>query len=438
MDKELLLDLIRALDAPQYRYRQLLDYYRGTQPLSFLSPEAKVALGTGFARMASNIPRLAVTSLAERLRITGFTGADVWADWLANDLDQLSTVAHREALLYGQSFVIVWADSAGNPLVSVESPRQVAVITDPGTRVVQAGIKRWRTTNTTEAMVYLPDELIRLRADTPGAATTGFYVVETIYNPLGAVNVVPLRNQDLVGVWTPDANGTTDTGCSEIADLLAPVDALNKVLTDMLVTSEYVGRPRRWATGIELVEVPVLDDTGEPTGEVNTVSPIPEGDRLMTAENEQAKFGQLEPAGLGGYRTAVDVLMQQIMAVSALPAHMVGVTTANPASAEANRSAEAGLTSRAEARQAVFGSGWERVAKLMAAVRTGADPAGLNVRVEWADASTPSVAAAADAAVKLYAAGILSRAGTLRSFGWSEDAIATELEATTAEGQRPN
>ena len=50
-----------------------------------------------------------------------------------------------------------------------------------------------------------------------------------------------------------------DCGSSEIDDLKPLVDALNKSLADMTVTSEYVGRPRRWATGIELTEEPVLD-----------------------------------------------------------------------------------------------------------------------------------------------------------------------------------
>ena len=64
--------------------------------------------------MASNIPRLAVTALAERLRITGFSGDDgLWADWVRNDMDQTSGVAHREALLLGESYVIVWADRSG-------------------------------------------------------------------------------------------------------------------------------------------------------------------------------------------------------------------------------------------------------------------------------------------------------------------------------------
>jgi hypothetical protein len=431
MDTDLLIELLHTLDAPQFRYCTLQDYYQGTQPLSFLSPEAKVALGTRFARMASNLPRLAVGSLAERLRITGFDGADVWSDWLANDCDQTSTIAHREALLYGQSFVTVWADTNGNPVVRVESPRQVAVITDPGTRVITAAVKRWRTKATTEAVVYLPDQVIRLRADTPGAATAGFYLVETLHNPLGVVPVVPLRNTDLL-----------DDGCSEIADLIPLVDGLNKILTDMMVTSEYVGRPRRWATGISLVQVPVVDSDGNPVldgGEpvMETVSPIPEGNRAMVSEDPEAEFGQLAAAGLDGYRTAADVLVQQIMAVSGLSAAHMGITTENPSSADAIRASEASLTARAEARQQVFGRGWEQVARLMVAVRTGADVGTVNVRVQWADAATRSVAQEADAAVKLYQAGIVSRASTLRALGWSEDRITAELAAITAEAQPP-
>lgn len=443
MNTDLLIDLLRTLDAPQYRYCELERYYTGTQDLSFLSPEAKVALGTRFARMASNLPRLSVTSLAERLRITGFVGADIWPDWLRLDLDQLSTVAHREALLFGQSMVIVWADNTGNPLVSVESPKQVAVISDPGTRVVTSAVKRWRTQTTTEAVVYLPDQVIRLRADTPGAATAGFYVVETLDNPIGVVPVVPIRNTDLIGVYTPNANGFTDVGCSEIADLMPLVDGLNKVLTDMLVTSEYVGQPRRWATGIELVERPkldqdgnpVLDDDGNPV--MDTVSPIPEGDRLMTAESDQAKFGQLDAASLNGYENAVNVLLGQIMAVSALPAHYVGVMHDNPSSADAIRSAEASLTARAEARQQVFGRAWEQVARLMVAVRDGADPATVNVRVQWADAATRSVAQEADATVKLYQAGLLPTTYALQKLGYSADEISAISAARAAENTSP-
>jgi hypothetical protein len=327
--------------------------------------------------------------------------------------------------------VIVWADDAGRPRVTVESARQVAVATDPGTRQITAAIKRWETKTTTEAVLYGRDEIVRLRANQTGATTQGFNVIDTVPNPLGVVPVVNLRNTDRI---------LDDYGFSELDDLIPLCDALNKVLADMLVASEYTARPRRWATGIELVEEPVLDDAGNPVldddGQPATreVNPIPEGSRAMTSESHEAKFGQLAGADLTGYENAVTVLLQQIMAVSALPAHYTGIMHDNPASADAIRSAEAALAARAEARQQVFGRAWEQVARLMIAVREARDPATIDdVRVEWADAATRSVAQEADAVVKLYSAGLLPASTALARLGYTDDQISEIRAARRAE-----
>ena len=214
------------------------------------------------------------------------------------------------------------------------------------------------------------------------------------------------------------------------------VDALNKSLADMMVTSEYVGRPRRWATGIELVEEPVLDAAGNPVLDEYgdpvppvEVNPIPEGARAMISENDAAKFGQLVASDLAGYEASVRVILGQIMAVSTLPAHYVGIFTDNPASADAMRAAEASLTARAEARQQTFGRSWEQVARLMIAVRDGTDPVSIDdVAVQWADAATRSVAQEADAVVKLFAANLLPACFALKRLGYS-DAEMLEIRA---------
>ena len=134
--------LLTILEEGVVRRSTLQTYYDGTQPLAFLAPEAKEAIGNRFARVATNIPRLAVSALSERLRVTGFDGVDVWPDWLRNDMDQLAPAARREALPFGESYVIVWADRNGAPLVTVESPAQVAVLRDPATRQVTAAVKK--------------------------------------------------------------------------------------------------------------------------------------------------------------------------------------------------------------------------------------------------------------------------------------------------------
>jgi hypothetical protein len=111
------------------------------------------------------------------------------------------------------------------------------------------------------------------------------------------------------------------------------------------------------------------------------------------------------------------------MAVSALPSHYVGITTSNPASADALRASEASLTARAEARQATFGRSWEQVAQLIVAVRDGVDPDRVTVRVQWADAATRSVAQEADAVVKLFGAGLLPASYALQRLGYDDDEI---------------
>src|ERR1700716_3990530 len=122
MDDDLLIDLLQTLDAPQARFSELERYYSGTQSLAFLSPESRLALGNRLDRIATNLPRLAVASLAERLRVNGFTGdPGIWPLYLKSDLDQLSGVAHREALLLGASYVVCWTDKRGNPSASIES-----------------------------------------------------------------------------------------------------------------------------------------------------------------------------------------------------------------------------------------------------------------------------------------------------------------------------
>ncbi|MGV9827008.1 phage portal protein [Gordonia sp. NPDC003429] len=409
---DVLTALMQSLDERAAHRHRLDRYYAGESPLSYLSAESAKALA-GIRQLSVNIPRLLVDSMAERLRITSFTGVDVWDDWLRNDLDQMAPVAHREALIVGDSYVIVWADQFGRPKVTVESAHQVAALNDPGTRAITAAVKRWETSTSTEAVLYGPDEIVRLRAEQTGATTAGFKVVETLANPIGVVPVVRLRNGDrLLG-----------HGRSEMADVLDLSDAVNKLTLDLMTASEYTARPRRFATGIELTEADVLDDNGQPTGDTEAENPFPESDRMMIAEPEGAKFGQLPGADLGGYQNAVNVLMRQISAVSGLPEHMLGIGGDNPTSADAMRAAEASLTARAQARQAQFGRSWETVARLMVAVRDGVDPQRVDARVVWADPSTRSEAQVADATVKLFQSDLIPASTALARLGYTDDEI---------------
>lgn len=415
MSNPTLTALTARLDESAGRMTLLDKYYSGTQPLSFISPESRAALGDRLTALGSNLCRVSITSLTERLRVTGFTrdgspDSALWRAWLRSDLDQTSPVAHREALLHGRSYALVWADGQGRAQTTIESAAQVATLRDPATREVTAAVKRWVAGGRAHATLFEPDKITRYVspshvADAAGMSGIGWQTAKVIDNPFGVVPVVPLVNTDRL----LDVDGR-----SELDDLMSLVDALNKLLADLMVASEYFAKPRRWATGLEL-------EVDEETGE--EVNPIPEASKTMINENPDGRFGSLPGSDLAAYEAAVMLLTSQIMAVSSLPSHYLGVLSSQPPSADSLRASEASLTAKANARMSAFERSWEQVGALMVAADTGADPASVDVAVQWADPGTRSIAQEADAVVKLHQAGLLPASFALAKLGYTDDEI---------------
>lgn len=410
--------LITSLDANQHAIAARNNRYEGKQPLRFAADEVR-----GDLRLFNvNICRLAVDAVAERMRVkrleVSVRGRDVSPVatelWRSSHLDQLMQPLLVDALALGSAYLIVWADESGTPVATPESAKHVAVSRHPVTGEVTGAVKRWKSLEpnglvASEHIAHYTKTAVTLYESVRGGQWE--VVGEPLDNPLGVVPVVPLLNLNRIG---------DQRGWSVVDDLGDLVDALSKVIADMLVASEDVARPRRWATGVDLEEDHELDeDDGftadsphdTPTGgdtRTDVVSPFESGNRMFTVENEAAKFGQLPGADLKGYETAVNLLLQQIMSVSALPAHMMGVTSSNPASADAIRSAEASLTARAEARISVLGYYIEKSVNLLVAIRLGVKPSEVSTVIHWASAGTKSTAQEADAVTKLHALGIIT------------------------------
>lgn len=404
-------NMIQRLELAQPMIDERDKRYQGIQPLRYTIDEIEGDLKF----FSINICKLAVNSVAERMRpkkiIASIKGEDFSHEatrlWLQSNMDQVLQSVISETLALGSSYLITWVDKYGRPAITAESARYVITENDPVSGEVTSAIKRWFERDQLGSMLnehiihYGPDEIVHYIRDGHGNLS----VEDKTFNPLGIVPVTPLVNLDRL---------TDDRGYSVIDDLAPLVDALSKILADMLVASESVARPKRWATGIELEESEDgFTADGEPQQrsalEGQAVSPFNKADQMWTVESEAAKFGQLPGADLGGYRTAAELILQQIMAVSALPAHMVGVTTANPSSADAIRAAEASLTSRADSRIRILGIALERAVQLMVAIAAETDLAAVQVRIKWADPSTRSAAQEADAVTKLFSLGILTR-----------------------------
>lgn len=408
--------LCRRIDNERQTLDRYEQYLRGTVPLEFIAPEVKEALGDRLRTLQIPWSRLVVSSIEERLSVVGFrTATDapadqtLWSIWQANNLDELSQLAHSEALVYGRSFALVWADATGRPTISVESARQCAVLFDPATRQRVAGIKQWiEDDEFGHSVVFEPTTITRYKSksrvigdgtDTPGSLEgVQWEPAGTLPNPLGVVPLVPLINRPSI---------TDPYGRSELAELLPLFDALAKLATDLMVTSESHASPRRWASGLLLEEE--TDDNGNPTGDVDKghrFSDLP--GRLWVAEDPQAKFGQFSGSDLSGFLNALGMLKRDLSSVSSLPAHYLGLFSDQPSSADAIRSAEASLVALIKRKALAFSGSWEEVMRLASAVERGYfDPSLLSLETVFADFETRTTAQSMDAAAKGVATGIL-------------------------------
>lgn len=403
-------------------------YYNGVhrlQQMGLAVPPSLRAFET-----AVNWPRLTVDALEARLDVKTFYTPDgdradaVIEGWAYNNLDSESSLAHIDALVYGRSFVVVGAnaDDPAHPLVTVESPREITVEVDPRTRRITRALRVYGPSEVTgqplHATLYEQDSTTWFaRRDGEKWQQTG----RDDHN-LGRVPIVMLVNRRRAGDFR---------GVSEMADVLGLTDAAARTLTNLQVAGETHAIPARWVAGVAKGDF--VDAQGKP---------IPVWESYFTAMsatgNKDAKFGQFSASDLKNFHDTVNHYAALVASVTKMPATYLGLTTANPASADAIRSAEAPHVKLAERKQRAFGDAWAWVGALYERFRTGSWENGNAMRTEWHDAATPTVAARADAIVKLNGGKpILSVEGSWDELGWTEARKATERARMSDEASDP-
>lgn len=383
-------------------------YFEDEQSLKFLSPVLQEQLGDRVAPIVISIPRTSVDVFDERLDIRGFNLslddkpdaglAREMIDWFEyNGGAFKSQQAQHEALALGRSYALVGPnpDDTSNPLLTVESPFDCAHELDPATREVRYGIKVWTEEDRTRWVnLYHPDGRITWRRknsewvedsrDEPGFGLTSLQPLIPLPRMLGRYRTRRFDQRLGRPIFQP---------------VLSTLDAINKSAYDMMVSSEFHGLPRRWATGLQ--ESDFVDPVTEKP--IDTFSLI--AGRMWGTMAEKAKFGQFREADLANFHNTIKLLFQITATLLGLPADYLGFQGENPPSADALRASESRLVKRAERMQTVLGEPWARVQRLRALHAGESDRRELRlVQTDWRSAATPTKAQEADAIVKLVQA----------------------------------
>lgn len=401
----------------------------GTAVSAFTADRMRMAKLSSLVLVRANWLPLVLATVVERLNIDGFrTGTeraysdDLWSLFESNGLSEVLPLVFRDALAYGQAFLCVWGDGAGRPVITAESPFEVAVDVDPASRAIRAAVKRWfdPADNRVHVVLFEPDQITRLRsvrevtADLVEPALVGDLVTVSVdRNPLGVVPIVMIENRDSL----------TGPSVSEIEPLIPLQEAITKLHVDLICAAEWYGQPRRWIVG---AEAPLDPETGEPVSPLEGKS----GDQLLVIESDTAKVGQWEAAPLKALTDSIRQCTEELLAIAQIPPHLsLGQHQGQAVSSDSIRAAEAALLSKVGRKMTSFSGPVEHAMRLALLVRDGRLPAG-SERVEcvWRDPATVTLGASADAAQKLAAIEGVSVAAVLESvMGWSPAQVQAAL-----------
>lgn len=359
---------------------------------------------------------LIVEATRERMNVQGFrTGGDsdadddkdAWRIWQSNSLDADSALVHRASLEFGCSYVIVGGpedEVGGEPLITIEDPRQVAVAYDPRyRRTPVAAIKlyhdemlgRW------VAWLYLPGEVRQAVSGADvgerwGPAADSWDQWNWVGPPL---ELPPSARQIVPVVAFPNQIDIQGQSYGEYERHLPTIDRINYQILQRLEVATLQAFRQRAVKG----NFPTHDDRGQEIDYNDIFSADP---GALWQLPETAEMWESGGVDLNPILQSVKADIADLGAATRTPLYYLFPDAAN-GSAEGAATMKEGSIFKAADRMKQAGEGWERVMSLAFLVKGDTTRASrLDMEVIWANPAAYSLAERYDAATKAVAAGV--------------------------------
>ena len=370
-----------------------------------------------------NFAKTVVDAVSNRLEIANVTGMTPEANdqlakvWEANQMELDSSEIHRNALVYGDSYAIVWTDSFGQTTIDYNSPlTTVMIYDDENPRIKRYAAKLWQTVdaqgkNIAKMNMYYPDRIEKYESfgeiDSIVSASS-FKSVGVVENPWGQVPVFHFRT-------------TKQYGKPEHIDAYGPQDAINKLMATHMVTVDYQGAPQRYAlsSGGNGAEYEDFNESG--TVDEN-LGRLKNGPGELWYLNGVSKVGEFAPADHKVFTEPVREFVRSMASITSTPLHYFE-KTAIP-SGEALRTAEAPLQKKVKDRQVSFSTAWKELFQFTLSI------SGINsdVDVKWEPAESLASLDAWEVAVKKRVVGVTLEQ-VLIEMGYDQE-VAAQIAAT--------
>lgn len=373
------------------------DYLEGTAPLKSLG----IATPAEFERVGTVVGWPATVALvpAERVR---------WRGWLDHSKLGLSEISRDsmvpfefaqmgvESGVYGQGYIEVSEGDDFEPDVVVQAVPTPATtgLWNARKHRLDAGYSMWDTHE---------GRFERLFTETDTVTILDGQIVDKWTHNFGRPTIVRQPNSPRPS----RPNGQSDIN----AYIRYYTDNAVRTILGAEVSREFYINPQRYAINMEPEDFGIDPEAPPAIRKLQGWSAAA-GAMLVAPPNEdgdKVQLGQFQSEGQGAFWESVRYLAELCEKHAGLPEGYLGFSKDNPSSADAIRATEWRLVQKCRARLDMGSWASREVALLSLLVRDGDvdSDAFRGVSTQWEDVETPTRSAAADAAMKLTASGIL-------------------------------
>ena len=370
-------DIKRAWDAFVAKtpvYDELWDYYDGNHPLRYSTQKLKEVFSDIDARFTENWCEVVVNAVADRLILSSVhvEGDEELSEMLQGFFDETGLFVdaddlHKCALVTGESYLVIWPEE-GSVQAFYNDSRLVHLFYRPeNPKAVDFAAKRWidgegysrLTLYYADKIEYYRSGKLNVELDAKSGWKHYDPYIEALEqgvvgdrlggelqavaeNPFGFVPIFQFRREDRVIK-------------SEISPSVRDLqDAINKLLNDLMVSSEYAAFRQRYvisnAEGIDKLK-----------NGPNVVWDLPSGDGI----GQQTTVGEFGETDLSNITNAIDGRAQAMGRISRTPANYFMLGARQDPSGEALLAMEAPLNQKCKAYIRRLRGPWRQVARAM-------------------------------------------------------------------------
>lgn len=398
-----------ALTSKVGRYNKSFDYAEGNQPLMYTSERLRELFRSLDAHFNQNWASVVIETSMDRLMMKGWSHEDKNVNDLLSLLYTENQVAleahdtHKSSLITHEAFIIAWKDEMGTE-VYYNDPRMCHVFYESDNPKRKSFAAKWfqdEATGKYHITMYYRDRLEYYEAppkkDGVPTSAGAFKPSDppTAPNPYGEIPVFHFV-----------INRRSRT--SELTNILTLQDAINKLLSDMMVAAEFGAFKQRY--------VITNSDTVRLKNAPNEIWQLPPGDGV----GQGTQVGEFSETNLSNFLGAIDKLASSIAVISRTPKHYFYGTGSDP-SGEALIAMEAPLVAKVELYQESFTVTWKELASFLLKLEGMAVPA-KDIQVVWNPAQSVQPMTEATT-VKTYKEAGVPLSVALRWVGKTEDEI---------------